>query len=277
MIALVMTPSQYLKPALPFTVLTGTDTVRLVAGEDCRYTLTAPGLECWLPELLIGLDGRHSVAELLDTLDPDRRAAADQLLERLYGERVLVDAAPRERHVPRQCALVVEGEGPLADGLRARARSGPTGPDRLLVLCQDRLDYAALLDFNGRCRAGRDLGLWVSTGALQRGYVSPVLVPDAVPCLACLIGHFRRLSPAPELYDHLAEHARQGRPIAPAPFPVEGVVILQQLVLWKWSLLEQAEPPAALYRLHVLEVASLEVAGRRVFADPECPVCGEAG
>jgi hypothetical protein len=63
----------------------------------------------------------------------------------------------------------------------------------------------------------------------------------------------------------------------PASFPDEGVVILQQLVLWKCSLLGQAEPAAALYRLHVLEVASLEVSARRVFADPECPVCGEAG
>jgi bacteriocin biosynthesis cyclodehydratase domain-containing protein len=262
--------------------------------------LTAPGLERWLPDLLSGLDGRRSVAELLAAFDADRRAAAGQLLQRLYGERVLIDALARERHVPRRCALVVEEEGPLADGLRACVErisdasssltlrvgvsSGRTGnpsydgePNRLRVLAQDRLDYAALLDFNRRCRASRDLGLWVSTGAQQRGYVSPVIVPDAGPCLACLIGHFRRLSPAPELYDHLAEHAQAGQPIVPASFPDEGVVILQQLVLWKWSLLGQAEPPAALYRLHVLEVASLEVSARRVFADPECPVCGEAG
>jgi bacteriocin biosynthesis cyclodehydratase domain-containing protein len=273
----IMDSSRHPKLSLPFTVLTGPDTVRLVAGEDFRYTLTAPGLEQWLPDLLSGVNGQRSVAELLGTLDPDHRAAAGQLLERLYGERVLIDAIARECHVPRRCVLAVEGEGPVADGLRARACSGPEGPDRLLVLCQDRLDYAALLEFNCRCRAGRELGLWTSTGPLQRGYVSPVIVPDAGPCLACLIGHFRRLSPAPELYDHLAEHARQGRPIAPAPFPVEGVVILQQLVLWKWSLLGQAEPPAALYRLHVLEAATLEVSGRRVFADPECPRCGEAG
>ncbi len=48
-------------------------------------------------------------------------------------------------------------------------------------------------------------------------------------------------------------------------------------MLWKWSLLGEAEPPAALYRLHVLEVATLEVSARRVFADPECPACGEGG
>ena len=50
--------------------------------------------------------------------------------------------------------------------------------------------------------------------------------------------------------------------------------ILKQLVLWKWSLLREVEQPAALYRLHVLEVSTLEVSGRRVFPDPECPVCG---
>jgi bacteriocin biosynthesis cyclodehydratase domain-containing protein len=272
-----MDPNHHPKLALPFTVLTGPNTVRLVAGEDYRYTLTDPSLEHWLPNLLSRLDGRHSLSELLDPLDPDRRAAAGQLLERLYGERVLVNGVARERHAPQRCALAVEGTGPLADGLRARATSGPEVPDRLMVLAQDRLDYPALLEFNRRCRAERQPGLWVSTGALQRGYVSPVILPDAGPCLACLLGHFRRLSPAPELYDHLAEHARQGRPIPPAPFPGEGVVILQQLVLWKWSLLEQAEPPAALYRLHVLEVGTLEVSGRRVFVDPECPECGEGG
>ena len=32
-------------------------------------------------------------------------------------------------------------------------------------------------------------------------------------------------------------------------------------------------PPAALYRLHALEVATLEVTAHRVFADPECPAC----
>src|SRR5207302_70111 len=42
--------------ALPFTVLTAQDRVRLVAGEDFRYTLTGPGLETWLPDWLPTLD-----------------------------------------------------------------------------------------------------------------------------------------------------------------------------------------------------------------------------
>src|SRR3712207_9320265 len=37
---------------------------------------------------------------------------------------------------------------------------------------------------------------------------------DALPIL---LGHFRRLSPLPELYDELIEHARKGGAFAPAP------------------------------------------------------------
>jgi len=275
MILLPMYHNQHLKMALPFTVLTGPDTVRLVAGEDYRYTLTAPGLQDWLPDLLARLDGQSSVGELLQELDPDRRAAATELVDRLYGERVLIEALARDRHVARRCGLDVEGVGQLADGLRSYA-SVDDEPGRLTMLCQDRLDYAELLAFNRRCRAERRLGMWVSTGVMQRGYVSPVILPDSGPCLACLIAHFRRLSPAPELYDHLTKHAEQGRAIAPSSFAAQGLIILEQLALWKWSLLEATEPPAALYRLHVLEVVSLEVSSRRVFADPECTVCGEA-
>ena len=56
-------------------------------------------------------------------------------------------------------------------------------------------------------------------------------------------------------------------------FPAEGVEILRQLVRWKVSLLAEAEPPAALYRLHVLDVHVMEVSTHRIFADPECPDC----
>jgi hypothetical protein len=34
--------------------------------------------------------------------------------------------------------------------------------------------------------------------------------------------------------------------------------------------------PAALYALHVLEVAGLEVTAYTVFRDPECPGCASA-
>jgi bacteriocin biosynthesis cyclodehydratase domain-containing protein len=146
-----------------------------------------------------------------------------------------------------------------------------------VILCQDRLDYEAALQFNHRCRASGSPWLWASTGAMSRGYVSPVFLPDAGPCLACLLRQFQRLSPAPEIYDALREQARQGQPIELVPFPAQGIEILKQLVLWKISWLSRPDPPPAFYRLHVLEIASLEVSTHRVWADPQCPECGEAG
>jgi bacteriocin biosynthesis cyclodehydratase domain-containing protein len=269
------TQRRYLRLTLPFTILTAPDTVRLVAGEDFRYTLSAPGLERWLPELLKKLDGRRPVDELLGGLDAAERDAACQLLDSLYSERVLTEASPRDRHQPLSFRLLIEGAGPLADGLRSMPASN--APDRLVVLCQDRLNYDEFLQFNQRCRDAGDHALWASTGPMQRGYVGPVILPDAGPCLACLLRQFQRLSPAPEIYDHLLEHARRQEPMPPVPFPPHGVAILQQLALWKLTLLAEADPPAALYRLHVLDVATLEVSAHRVFADPECPACGEGG
>jgi bacteriocin biosynthesis cyclodehydratase domain-containing protein len=108
---------------------------------------------------------------------------------------------------------------------------------------------------------------------MQRGYVSPAFLPQAGPCLGCLVRQFRRLSPAPALYDALLEHGEQGRPFAQAVFPDEGSVVLSQLVLWKWRLLGPAVPSPALYRLHVLEAGALEVSSHRVFVDPDCPDC----
>ena len=67
---------------------------------------------------------------------------------------------------------------------------------------------------------------------------------------------------------------RANLPIVPVPFPPPAVVIVQQLLVWKAALAAQSEKPSALYRLHVLEVASLEISSHRVFVDPECPECG---
>src|SRR5207244_479431 len=106
------------------------------------------------------------------------------------------------------------------------ASPGPT----LHVFCQDRIDYEAALQFNRRCRADSAPWLWASTGAMSRGYVSPVFLPDAGPCLECLFRQFRRLSPAPEIYEAMREHVRQDRPIIPVPFPDEGVAILREIV-----------------------------------------------
>jgi hypothetical protein len=76
-----------------------------------------------------------------------------------------------------------------------------------------------------------------------------------------------------ELYTDLIDHARQGKTIRAVPFPPHGIAILQQLLLWKIEFLQMPEPPAALFQLHVLELASLEVTAHRVFFDPECPAC----
>ena len=156
--------------------------------------------------------------------------------------------------------------------LRAWRRTRIAG-SLVTALCQDRLDYAEALHFNARMLKGVNPWLWLTVGPLNRGYVSPVFLPDAGPCLHCLLTHFQRLSPAPELYDDLKEHARRGQPICAAPFPPQGVAILQQLLLWKVALLREPEAPAALFQLHVLEIGTLEVTAHRVYRDPECSAC----
>jgi bacteriocin biosynthesis cyclodehydratase domain-containing protein len=259
--------------ALPYTLLSAPDTVRLVAGEDFRYTLHGPGIERWLPEFLAGLQGVEPLAGALARLPQERRDTARQLAQRLYGERVLVDGPALVAHPVGAYVLAVEGAGALRQALEGAAGEGRT----LAVLCQDRLDYEEALRFNRRCRVGISPWLWATYGPMQRGYVSPLFLPDAGPCLACLLGHFRRLSPAPEIYADLIEHARQGLPIQPVDFPAEGVAVLRALVLWKAAQLASPDPPAAAYRLHVLETETMEVSAHRVFADPDCPECGGGG
>jgi bacteriocin biosynthesis cyclodehydratase domain-containing protein len=112
--------------------------------------------------------------------------------------------------------------------------------------------------------------MWASTGPIARGYVSPVFLSGSGPCLGCLLRQFRRRSPAPELYDALEEQGRKGLPIEPAPFPPEGSAILRNLLRRKAAMLTD---PAA-YRLHVLELATLEVSSHPVYRDPECDACG---
>ena len=267
-------PTRRPRLALPYTILSGPDTVRLVAGEDFRYTLSGPGVEHWLPGFLAGLRGAETLAQALTRLDEAQRGLALRLAARLYGERVLVDGPAQAAHAAGDYRLAVEGAGPLRDELERDAATVGQGAKALPVLCQDRLDYDEVLCFNRRCRGGTSPWLWASTGAMSRGYVGPLFLPDAGPCLACLLGHFERLSPAPEIYRELRAHARAGGPIEPAPFPPEAVTALAALVRWKASLATQREPPAALYRLHVLEVETMEVSTHRVFVDPECPECG---
>jgi bacteriocin biosynthesis cyclodehydratase domain-containing protein len=260
--------------ALPFTFLSSPDRVRLVAGEDFRYTLDGAQLDIWLPHWLPLLDGRRSLAEVLAALPDERRSAAREVIARLYRERVLIDGPAASAHKPCACTLVVEGEGVLRQAVTSACQFDSETSDRCLpVLCQDRLDYEEALRINRRCLDEKTPWLWSSCAALSRGYVSPLFLPDAGPCLECLYNHFRQRSPLPEFYAEMIEHARQGRPIAATPLPERALQMLAQLTLWKAELVREANPPAALFRLHVVEAATLEITSHRVFLDPECSAC----
>jgi hypothetical protein len=107
--------------ALPFTVLTDRDTVRLVAGEDFRYTLSGQGLDGWLPGFLAGLDGRTPLDRALGQLPQDQREQARQLVDRLYGERVLIDGTAADAHTPVGWRLAPEGSAAWAVGWQPAA------------------------------------------------------------------------------------------------------------------------------------------------------------
>ena len=53
--------------ALPFTIVSAANQVRLIAGEDFRYTLNGPELETWLPAWLSQFDGRRHSHRIADT------------------------------------------------------------------------------------------------------------------------------------------------------------------------------------------------------------------
>lgn len=260
-----------LRLALPFTVIREPGLVRLVAGEDHRYTLRQERVDEWLPPLLERLDEGAQVEALLATAPDERRAAAESLLRRLLGERVLVDDVPRFE-APRRFDLLVEGEGGLRDRV-AEAHHADGDGEPLAVLCQDRLDLARALDWHRACLEAARPALWATTGPLGRGFVGPLFLPDQGPCLACLVARFRGLSPAPSLYDALVGHARRGGEVRPVPFPPRGEAILAELVLWKVELAAAELQPPALFRLHVLDASSLATSTHRLARDPGCEVC----
>lgn len=251
------------RPALPFTVIAEPDAVHLVAGEDVRYTLRGPKIDRWLPGLLDRCDGSRAVDDVLAAVAPAHRDAAREAIDRGYGERILVDGSAEEAHAPRSARPVYEG--PLAARLAVAA---PGDGEPLAVLCQDRLDYAAALAFN---RAGHAAWMWATTGPMARAFVSPVFVRDAGPCLECLVRHFKRLSPTPDLYDALLGHEGE---FAPVPFPQAAIEIVRQLIVWKAEQLARQRPSPALFRLHVVEAATLETSTHGVYPDPDCPACG---
>ena len=108
----LLDPSRRPRFALPFSVLHQPDTVRLVAGEDFRYSFTAPGLDLWLPALLARRDGSLPLESLLAGVEEGQRADALRVLERLYGERAVVDGPGSSAHVAQARRLVVLGTGP---------------------------------------------------------------------------------------------------------------------------------------------------------------------
>lgn len=263
------------KFAFPFTIISKQNTVKLVAGEDYRYTLTGANLDSWLPSLLAKIDGNNPTKEILENLDETLKQQALAILERLYGERVLIENFLLKTNPKEDYKLKIFGSGKVFELLQnvAEKESNKSSQKVIKILCQDRLDYQQILTFNQQRLAENSLFLWVSYGAMTRGFVSPIFFPNIGACLACLITQFKRLSPAPEIYQDLIEHTQDLKNINAVNFPDYGVKMLEQLVLWKLSLLQQAELPASIYRLHVLEISSLEISSHQVFIAPDCPEC----
>lgn len=255
--------------SLPFTIVTDNKVVHLIAGEDVRYSLTLGSEEEAVAAVLGRCDGRRTLGELLDGIPEATRSATNELFTRLFGERILIDGTAADAHVAADYAPAAEGEGPLVE--RLLGGNGQAKP--LAVLCQDTLDYQTALSFNRRCRTASSPYLWVTTGPLSRGYVSPVCWPDAGPCLECLLRHFQRLSPASHLYDALVAHGRRGGGFAPADMAPQATAMLEQIAWWKIKEASKPAPALAIFRLHVVEVESMEVSVHRVYVDPLCPEC----
>lgn len=208
-----------------FTVLPDTGALWLVAGEDVRYKLT-----CDDPAALAAVLARCDGSRTLDEL------AHRDVLDQLYAERVLVDGAPAQAPVVGDVDLFV----------------------------QDSLDHKALLARNRAMLAARKRWMWITTGPGGRAYVGPVFVPDAGPCAACVLVHFKRLSPVPELYDVLLAHDGA---IAATPFPPEARAVVDAFVRWKLAA------PQAMYALHVVETSDLTITSHVPLADVECTEC----
>ena len=260
--------------AFPFAILTKPDTVRLVAGEELRYTLRSPSLDQWLPRVLSSFEHDAEWRPLLSQLPCERQQQALEIISRLFGERVLLEGNGDYSPMPSPLPWVVEGSGKLSDRLRGAVPAVSVNAVHLAVLCQDALDYAAALDFNQRFRGSDAAGwLWISCGPMGRGFVSSVFRPHAGPCLGCLIRHFQRLSPSPEIYEHLIEHSSAGGDIPPVPFPAPALDLLAALARWKIESSAHSEPSVGVYRLHVVETDTMECTTHRVFRDPHCPDC----
>lgn len=262
--------------AFRFAILTRPDTVRLVAGEEFRYTLRSPSLDQWLPRWLSNFEREVEWHPLLNQLPNQHQQQALEIITRLYGERVLLEGIGEPARLPSPIRWVVEGAGKLSERLRAVIPAVSGSAVKLAVLGQESLDYAAALDFNRRHLRSDAAGwIWISCGPIGRGYVSPVFRPRAGPCLGCLFRNFQRLSPAPEIYEHLIEHSRAGKEIPSVPFPAAALDVLAGLARWKIESSAQLETSVGVYHLHVVEINTMECTTHRVFRDPHCPDCSQ--
>lgn len=230
-----------------FGVTTGDACVWLVAGEDVRYRLDVAD-PTWLARVLGALLTPSTLEAAIARAPAAHRDDARELLADLMSERVLVEA----------------------DAVAVASVVGMTSD--IAVFRQDTLDLAALLAHNRAMIAGRRRWLWVTTGPAARAYVSPLFVPNAGPCAECLLVHFKRLSPVPDLYDALVADDPQ-RALAPAAMPAPALAIVDALVAWKCALTAEPVATPALYALHVLELRELTVTSHVPLADLECAAC----
>lgn len=255
--------------AAPFTIVPQGDAVWLIAGEDVRLVLRGEAAGSWLPPLLHACDGRRTVDEVVALAPVARQDDARTLLAGLAGERIVVDGDVLLAHRATPVGWRVDGTGKLAEALQVRALGGA-----LPVFAQDTLDYSSALAFNADQLAGATRWLWATIGPEARAFVGPLFLPDAGPCLECLLEHFRMQSPTPELYGLLTAHRG---PYAPAVFEPAALAVVADLVAWKLALVSHEPTPAALYVLHVIEVATLEISSHRVLINPECRACAMRG
>lgn len=244
-----------------FSVIADGDAVWLVAGEDVRFRI---GAGAWLASVLRRCDGATDLDALATLAPAADRADVAPLVEQLLAERVLVDGPPSSAHEPAT-GLTVIGDGVLADAIRRATEPGP-----LAAFVQDRMDHAAVLAFDAEARAANRRWMWITTGPAQRAYVGPLFVPGAGPCAACLLLHFKRLSPVPALHDALIAHGGDTVAAEVAPSMIATVAALAR---WKLELASEPLARPALYALHVVEASDLTVSSHVPIADPECVAC----
>ena len=258
-------------PALPLTIASDGGAVWLVAGEDLRWTIEGPAVERWLPVALEGLDGDRTLNEVIETLDAAARPHARDVLRALEEERVLIEVSTVA--APADWGLEITGDRLLTDAIRARLDPAPNdgaGVDKIVIHAQRTLDYSEARRIAAEVSERGEHYLWVTLGPRTRAFVSPVFAPGRGPCVGCLHGAFRRLSPIPELYDVLAEHSTSGGEFTDAEVAPEFLDAVASHIAWKMALLREPLVPSAPYRLHVLEWVTGEISSHPVRVDPDC-------